>query len=227
MAGDTAGYMHSLDLATRQDDGVNIAATIWTPVDDNGQPFTLKTSEDFQLNIDTGNVAAAFAFHLDNANSAAVLRSVTASGILNVAAIPDFQQIQLRITGSFSTILFRSWGLEYLDNPLPLIRHDTGNIDLSADSMKWVKELRIKAKTLGTMTVTPYWDGAPGTVRTIAAGAYQGYVYVLPLGREDRGRLGRVIVTTAQPSMVYWIQFRFNGTGRPLEKTISLVPDAA
>jgi hypothetical protein len=223
--------MLQLDSATRRDQGQDIPVTLWTPVDDNGQAFTHKTPEDFQLRLDTAANQAMVAYHLDGSSAPSYSRNFAqfqaSSDIIDLAQFREFFEVQLRITGNFSTFLLRSWGLEYLDNPMPLVRHDTGPVDLSHDSRKWVRELRIKAKTHGTLTVLPYWDGKLGTPGAISAGPYEAYVYTMPLSREDHGRMGRVVITTAEPSQVYWVEFRFNGAGRPIDKRVSLAPDAA
>ncbi len=108
---------------------------------------------------------------------------------------------------------------------MPLVVHDTNFIDLTTGGMVWVRRLRIKANTPVAMTVTPYWDGTAGTIRSVAASyANKVYTYEIPLGRNDNGRTGRVTVETSEPSQVYWIELEYNDSGKTKQKRISLVP---
>jgi hypothetical protein len=137
--------------------------------------------------------------------------------------------MQLRVTGNFNTFLFRGYRINYLDNPMPLLVHDTGFVDLSGDILKWVRRIRVKAnsKQNGSFTLAPYWDGTAAQVRTIAALPGKSTVYEVPLGREDKGKVGRAILTGATPFHVYWIEFEFNGTGKQRQKRYSFAEEAA
>ncbi len=233
IAGDGSGFVRLLDLATKQDDGVDIPVILWTPVDDNGQPFTSKAPENLWMRLDTGGNTATVAFHLNGndaqASSSTTVQAQTDTENMDVTSVPECSQLQLRITGNFSTFVFRGWSLRYLDYPIGQMIHDTGFVDLSGDILKWVKRIRFKARALGDMTVTPYWDGSAGSGGTVNVSTYRGQptVYELPLSREDRGKVGRVVITTTQPSNVYWVEFIFNGTGKQLQKRITLIPEAA
>jgi hypothetical protein len=77
------------------------------------------------------------------------------------------------------------------------------------------------------LTVQPYWDGIAGTVRTVPVTAGKPYIYAVPLGREDKGTTGRVVITSAVPSCVYWIQWELNGSGKQRQKTFVFKPDMA
>ena len=234
IAGDSSGFVRTLDLATKQDDGVNIPVVLWTPHDDNGEPWTYKQAENMWMRLDTAAASATIGFHLNGNNSestsTATQQQQTDTANLNVSTVAEFSQMQLRLTGSFSTFVMRGWGLRYLDVPVPQVIHDTGFVDLSSDVIKWVDRLRIKAKSSVNLTVTPYWDGTAGTARTITVGTYSGRVteFVVPLGREDKGKIGRVVITSSSPSHVYYVKFQLRGSGqRDNDKMVPLVPEVA
>ncbi len=233
IAGDESGFVRQLDLVDAHlDDGANITVTLWTPVDDNGEPFTYKDPESLHLRMDTGGATAAVAFHLNGNNTAdsstTTAQSQTDTSTKNISTTNEHTQFQMRITGSFSTFVLRGWAMRYLDNPMPQVIHDTGPVDLSGDVLKWVRRVRVKAKSPVDLTVQPYWDGVAATTRTMSVGASAGVatVFDVPLGREDKARVGRIVITSASPSHIYWVRFEFNGSGKSRQKTIALLPEA-
>lgn len=234
LAGDSTGYVWALHSDARTDNGIPIPVTLWTPVDDDGQPWTFKDPENFHIRLDTAEADARVDFHTNGSSipsgTITIHQGTTDTDIVNIAEIfTGFTQQQLRITGNFTTFKFRGYRLHYLDNPMPEVRHDTGPIDLSVDEFKYVRRLRIKARSWTDLQVQPYWDGEAATPRTIpieSADTGQGVVFLVPLGRLDHGRVGRIVITTPQPSFVYWIEMQFNGTGKQNQKRVSLMPEA-
>jgi hypothetical protein len=202
---------------------------LWTIDDDNGEPFTYKEATNLHIRVNTGGDPATVSLHLDGSSvldtSKTTTQLITQSGTLSLADVTQFTQIQQRITGNFSTFDFRGYSISYRDNPFPQVVHDTNYIDLTTGGMVWVRRIRIKANTPVLMTVTPYWDGTAGTVRTVAATyVNKVWTYEVPLGRDDKGRTARVTVETTLPSQVYWIEFEYNDSGKTKQKRISLVP---
>ncbi len=229
IAGDDEGFSWTLDEQVHQDDGADIPVTLWTIADDNSEAFTYKESTNLHIRVNTGGASADVALHLDGAsnpdNATATAQTISQSDTLTLAAISQFTQIQQRITGLFSTFDFRGYALHYRDNPMPQVVHDTNYIDLTTGGMVWVRRIRIKANTPGAMTVTPYWDGTPATIRTVAATyANKVWTYEVPLGRDDHGKTARVTVETTLPSQVYWVEFEYNDSGKTKQKRISLIP---
>lgn len=231
IAGDSSGFVRTLDQATKQDDGSNIAVVMWTPVDDNGEPWNYKDAENIHLRLDTGDATATVNFHLNgndaSSRSETFAQTATDTDVTDISSTAQFTQLQLRVTGSFSTFTFRGYRVNYLDNPTPLVLHDTGFIDLSPDILKWVRRIRVKAKSNVNMTLTPYWDGTAGTARSITATVGKPTVYEVPLGREDKGKVARVVVTGSSPFHVYWVEFVFNGTGKQWQKRFSFNQEIA
>jgi hypothetical protein len=233
IAGDAAGFVRTLDLATKQDDGEDIDVVLWTPADDDGKPFISRHPENLWIRMATGGNTATIAFHLNGNDTAdsttTTAQTTTDTGNLNVNDTSDHTQFQMRITGSFNSFTFRGWGMRYLEFPLPQVIHDTGYVDLSDDVLKWIAKIRVKARSASAFVVTPYWDGVAGTVTTITPGIQGGTatVFDAPMGREDRAKTARVVITSSSPSQVFWLEFWFNGTGKPLQKRVSFNPEAA
>lgn len=225
IAGDASGYVRQLDLATKTDDGSNIPVTVWTASDDNGDQFGYKNAQNLSLRLDTGSVSAAISIHL-NGNSVQNRSLITAQAttdvlVSNAAETAEFIQIQFRITGSFSTFVFRGLSLRYLDNPPPLVLYDTGFVDLiGANELAWVRRIHIKARSTVTLTITPYYDGAAGVARTITVGGNSGRVVVFTVdgGREDKGTTARFVVTAATPFLCWWLEAEVESTGAQNQK---------
>jgi hypothetical protein len=233
IAGDASGYVRTLDSATHTDDGSAIPVVWWTRSDDDGQPFTYKEPMNLQIRADTGGGTASIAFHLDGSATAdstvTTAQAITDTGVLSLAAVSQATQFQMRLTGSFSTFTLRGWAVSYRDNPMPLVVHDTNFVDLTTGGMVWVRRIRVKANSPGDMTLTPYYDGSAGTVRTISVGSYADKVYTFEtnLGRDDKGRTARATIETSAPSQVYWVEFEYNDSGKVKQKRISLVPQVS
>ncbi len=233
IAGDTEGFVRTLDLATKTDDGADIPVVLWTPADDNGQPWSFKGAENFWTRIDTGGDVANVAFHLNGDSTAnvtiATSQETTDTGNQDVSTfVAEFTQLQLRVYGNFNTFIMRGWGLTYLDFPSPQVVHDTGMIDLSrGDTLKWVAKLRIKARSPVNLQIQPYWDGVAANAHLITVRVGAATTYDVPLGRTDRARVGRVVITSTSPSHIYWVEFHFNGSGKPLRKSLADVVEVA
>jgi hypothetical protein len=241
IAGDHAGYVRILELPpilvdgvpAKLDDGAAIPVAVWTSVDDNGQPFTFKDSKNAWLRVDTHRDSASLRFFINGNDFASLSTSIgltiAETANIDTSAMEDFSQVQLRISGTFSTFVLRAWGLSYLDNPMPMLVHDTGPVDISGDQLKWISLIRVKAKATADITVTPYFDGQPGTVATLPVGAAGGAasIFEMQMGREDRAKTARVVITSPRSFHVYWVEFNYNGTGSQTQKRVKLVPEVA
>ncbi len=230
IAGDDTGFTCLLDLATSQDEGVNIPVTLWTGADDNGFPFQDKDGQDGLMRLSTAQATATINYHINGSDLAdqTTTTAQTTSEVMtyNLASIRTFKQIQHRITGSFSSFVLRDFQVKYLDSPPPLVLHDTGFVDVSKKDIAWVRRIRVKAKTPGTLTVQPYWDGTAATPRTVLIGGQVNKVGVfeVPLGKEDKGKTARTVITSTLPSQVYWIEYELSGSGKEEEKQFVRVP---
>ena len=231
LGGDAFGYVSALDRPAHDDDTAFIPVTLWTVADDNDEPFQIKDVENLSLRMNTGGAAAAVNLHLDNYSVTARALSSTQAGVTytihDVSGLSQCSQMQLRITGSFGQFQFRGFDINYLDNPRPLVFHDTGFVDLSPGAIRWIRRLRIKARSASTLRVIPYWDGVPGIARDVTVSVNTRKEYLVPLGREDKGKTCRVVITSPEPSQVYWVEFEFAGTGKQNQKKRVAMPEAA
>ncbi len=134
--------------------------------------------------------------------------------------LSQFMQAQLRISGSFTSFIFRGYELNYLDGPMPYVLHDTGFIDLGMQSLSWVRKIRIKARGDVALTVTPYFDGVAYTSTSFTPTAGVVTVHEIPLGREAKGKQARGVVTSSTPTQIYWIEFEYNNSGKQRQKRI-------
>jgi hypothetical protein len=228
IAGDSSGYVRELDETTNTDDGSDISVVVRTP--EYANSLNPKTAQNIVASGDAGTADITAAIHIDGSDTAALSTSLPVSdeeaATVNISTVGDFQRIQVRLSGSYSTLLFRSLMLKWLDRPQKLKFHDTGFVPLT-DTMAWVRKVRINARASGNITVTPYWDGTVGTARTVTAYPNKEYVYVLPLGREDKGSTVRVTLETSDASEIYWVEFEYNESGKTRQKRISMIPEAS
>lgn len=226
ISGDASGFVRTMDEATQQDDGSDIAVTVWTPSEDGGNLFTSKEPQNLLIRAETDGDAATIAFHLDGAalpdRSVTTAQTVSESGAIDIQAVSEFRQAQMRLTGSFSTFRLRGYELRYLDRPVGMLVHDTGYVDLTDSTLAWVRRLNVKARSNTTLTVQPYWDGVAGTARSITVESGREVTYPVMLGREDKGTTSRVVITSSTPSNVYWVEWEFNVSGKQRQKRVSL-----
>ena len=162
IASDSAGFIWTLDTGT-QDGSTDIAVVAWTKVDDDSLPLQRKDLWDLRVRADTGNANAAVAVHLDGSGSSATSVTVTQNGMgvtlgaLNAVAV--CRQVQLRITGSFSTFRLYDFGIQYRARP-PLSTFVEPKPELPSLQRRRFGGLQLVADTLGgAATVTPMLDG--------------------------------------------------------------------
>lgn len=231
IGGDLDAFVWTLDEATNQDDGSDIPVVLWTHADDNEELFTSKEASALLLRAETGTATATVGLHLDGSGTAnatvTTAQGISNTGSLDVSGVDLFRQIQLRLTGSFSTFNFRGWLLTYLDRPLPKKIHDTGFVDLTDTTLALIRRINIKARAAANLTVTPYYDGTAGTARTVIVDPDREVVYPVPLGREDKGTTTRVVITSPQDSYIYWVEFEYNVSGKQRQKRIAMTKEAA
>mgnify|MGYP003393011635 CR=1 FL=1 len=190
IASDTAGFVWTLDTGT-QDASSDIAVVIWTKVDDNGNPFVRKRPYDIRLHVDTGGNTLTAGVHLDASSSATV--SVTAANTgfgVDASTLSDYsagRQIQLRMTGSFSTFKFAGFSLGYHDLPMP-VRGRLQDENFGYGGIKTMSGLQLRLCTLGeAVTVTPIVDGTEQTTFSVTTGSDQPEDYTHPFAAALEG----------------------------------------
>ena len=223
IAGDNAGFVWIIDTGT-QDGSTDIALTIWTGVDDNDQPNNRKDGYQHITRIDTGGNTATIGLYADGSSTTSVDLTASSSGLglvqnsLSIAT--PFRGIQHRITGSFSTFRLYDLSLYYRDRPVAVLKYDTGPIDTGTQNLTWIRELRIKVSANAALTVTPYFDGTAMTAYDATSGAGNGKPTILnvPVGRQYKGKVPQVVITSASQFEVYWIELLYRGSGHPAGK---------
>ena len=174
IASDASGFVWTLDSGT-QDGTTDLSVTIWTKADDDAQPFFRKDPLDLRVQVDTGGAAASCALHLDGSSSAAATVSVTQSGLGvgtgSLAAVSAFRQIQMRLTGSFSTFRLVSYAVGYEALP-QTIRGQLAPQHFGYPGIKTLSGLQLRVCTFGSArSITPYLDGTAGTAFSVTSGA--------------------------------------------------------
>lgn len=225
IAGSTAGFVWDMDEATKQDGGSDIAMTVWTKYDDSGEGFLVKDPQSLLLECKASTTVSIAVWRFgDSAADASFSSSADTGGTstLDISSASEFQQVQLRLTGSFSDFTLRGFSLRYLDRPVPLVYHDTGFVDLTDTTLAWCRFFNFKARADGNFTFTPYYDGTAGTARTVTVTAGKEKVYRVPLGREDKGTTVRGVLTSAAPSNVYWAEWEYNVSGKQRQKRVKV-----
>ena len=172
IASDTAGGCWELDTGTG-DEGADIAIVAWTREDDIGHPFARKDPHDFRCLLDTGGDVASIGLCLDHAAVAAMTLSATQSGIaeslFNLSALASFRNIQVKITGSFSTFRWTAFNMGY--HVLPMVmRGHTPPSNFGYPGVKTVVGLQLRVNTLGqAVTITPVLDGINDTAFVVTS----------------------------------------------------------
>ncbi len=172
IAGTTTGLVKALDTGT-QDDSVDIPVVLWTPEDDIGHPFARKDPHDFRIMINTGGADASIGLHLDHATAAAMTltanNALIGEDLFHLMTLSYFRNIQLRVTGSFSTFRWASLNLGY--NVLPMVRR--GQVppsNFGHPGVKTVVGLQLRVCTLGAaVTFTPVLDNVEDDAFTVTS----------------------------------------------------------
>lgn len=168
IAGDAAGFVWVLDTGT-QDEGTNIAVTLWTKVDDLGLPYQRKKIGELQWRSETGGQASTLAVHLNGSSVAATTLTATQSAMAtnafdlgNVAggtAIAICKHLQVRLTGSFPSFHLYEWAAQFRERPIPLIARVVETLG-GSPGRKRLSGFQLKCCTLGVArTLTPILDG--------------------------------------------------------------------
>lgn len=216
IAGDNAGFVWVLDSGT-QDDGADIPIEIWSPIDDNDQPYTPKVPLMHRVRLNTGGAAASIDLHLDGSSVSSKTVSTSQSSMgtaeSSVAGLQTFKQIQHRITGSFSVFKLMDLWLDYKDRPIGRYVWDL-DIDTGTQDLTWIREVRIKVLAGGLLTITPYFDGTAFPAYTATPVSTVDPVIVpVPVGREYKGRTPRLVVTSTYEFFPYWAEILYRGSG--------------
>ncbi len=168
--GEGLGVIYTMDSGT-QDAGSNIVVTIWTGIDDNGQPYNRKDPWDFAIRMDTGGQNAAITLFLDG--SATVAKTITRADTgtdpyqVTINDLVPFTQFQMKLYGLFSTFFLYDFNLNYLQRPTIQVYSETRPLTPSPRRRRF-GGLTVDIDTLGAAaTITPVLDGADQATHSV------------------------------------------------------------
>ena len=229
IASDAAGFVWALDTGTA-DGATAIPVVVWTPVDADGTPFHQKEASNLQVEALTGGNALAVALHLDGSDGAARTVTVTDTNLaVSVTDLTDlalFRQLQLRMTGSLAAFRFAGYQMPYQRLPLGVKAWDSGPMDLGVQEIVWLQEVSIKVRAPAALTVTPYFDGvafAPSTL-SVTGTVNREIVLSVPIGRAFKGKVPRLVITSASAFALYWVECRRRPTGTQRQQRPIRIP---
>lgn len=196
LASDTTGTVWQLDTGTT-DAGTKIPVTLWTKIDDNGQPYQRKDPWDLRARVDAGGDVVSFAVHLDGSVTAALTLTSTQSGEGlapgSLSTLAAATQLQLRVTGSFATFRFYDFGLAYRDHPLLTYYVEPKPVPPSTRRRRF-SGLNVVIDTLsGNAVVTPVLDNVAQTAFTVNTDTPEGKSLSFPaiVGRDLWARVAK------------------------------------
>lgn len=234
LAGDTAGTVWQLETGT-QDASVDIPVTLWTPVDDNGDPLSRKKPYDLQIRSDTGAHAASIAIHTDGSGTASATLSMNTSGDQmfrdDLASVSPALAFQLRVTGSFPTFKWYHYSLDYRANPQHRLILDWLP-DVGTQQI-WARKLRLKGILFNNVIVTVYVGTTAIDTQTMTMTSGIEDVYEVRFGRGCHGRQLRFHLAADASGTVgdvgfepWFLELTYRGSGNTTEKTkrLGLVP---
>lgn len=230
IASDTSGFVWTLDTGT-QDDGSNIPVVLWSKADDDGQPFQEKEAYALQVSADTGGQTLSIAVHLDEGATADDTLTTEQTGLgaaaLDVTDLDLYRQIQLRMTGSFSTFRFSGYTLGTRVLPMGVTAWDSGPLDLGVQDLVWIREILLKVRAGADLTVTPYFDGIAFPTVTLdvtSNNVNKATVISVAVPRGYKGIVPRLVITSAAKFAPYYVEFVQRATTAATEKRKLRIP---
>jgi hypothetical protein len=236
VAGDNSGFVWLLDDATASgDDGTDISVDVRSKVDDFGLPFHLKKGENLVARLDTGPNSGTLAIHFDGSDTPTASGSPDSNWLtkgqslfsINLSAtgtqiLEKFRQLQWRLSGSFSTLKYYGFTVQYVQVPESVEVFDSGSIDFPTHAIVFVRSLRLKAQTSVALTMTPFLDGAAQATKTIQPISSEEAIYDIPLGREMQSAAPRFVFRAPAGSTFepYWLECTYRVAGKLTQKKV-------
>jgi hypothetical protein len=215
-----------------------IPVTIWTKIDDDGQPFNRKDPIDLRLHLDTGGAARdvrrSAVGHADRRwrAPAGVLPCTSGATIRRPSRTSSPHPVTATdVTWAFDgdVEVYAMTPLVTTRRPLGVKSWDSGPIDLGRNELTWLRGMRIKVKAGADLTVTPYFDAFafPAVTVVIGAAIDAASVFDVWMPRTYKGRVPRLVITSTSPFYPYWIQPILRSTGAATAKAMPRIPIAA
>lgn len=210
LAGDTDGNVWTLDTETDGDDGEPIDVEVWTKVDDLGDPFRTKMPSDLHLQVDTGGDTLTVAVHQDGSDTSALTDSVSTSAlegdVVSLSDLSASRHLSARLTGAMTTFRLGAVGWSVVPQPLGVLTYDSGPLDAGSAEFMWLRAIRLQVLGASDLTVTLYANGIAMPAVSVTP---ESTTHAVPVtawfGRGYKGKVFRVLVTSATPFVPYWM----------------------
>jgi hypothetical protein len=191
------------------------------PYTDAGYPCE-KVMNSINIKACTLGVARTFTVYIDEVSAGTF--SMTTSLAEPETYTHPFTSLQTGKLISFSVdgdIELYSWSPNVLYKlPCWVYIWDTGYVDTGTQDITWFREIKIKAKAPGPLTVIPYFDDVAFAPYTTTSEGSVVTIYSVPVGREYKGRQPRVMIQSSTLFQPYWVEFYFRTTGDANKKSI-------
>jgi hypothetical protein len=200
IAGDDAGGIWNLDTGT-QDQNVDIAARLLTPIADGGNPLAYKDAFDLQLHCNTAGKTGTVNLYKDGSATAGFTGtfSTTINGVYRLQAsdLARFLRAQLEITGNFTSFSLQRYSLSYRARPQHSSYLDSGYIlPNQPGDIVWLQEVEFDAICSNDFTLELYHDDVLKYSVGVTATTGVRTTYVIPLPRGSQAKRPRLVFKT-------------------------------
>jgi hypothetical protein len=220
IAGDTAGFVWTLDDTGRLDGEDGIDLELLTIADDLDLPLQQKTLNDARIVAQTGGEAATVLAYLNDSSDADAsftgFTETMSPFVGSLARLPAVWRVQLRITltaGAFGAF-FSGYDIGAVMSPLGRLTYDSGPMDLGQE-FTWVRELRVSLTAVGAdIAAVLSFDGLERAAVTIPIPSFGPRTVTIPVPRDFKGSCPRLVMTSTEPFYPEWIDVvrRVSGT---------------
>ena len=146
---------------------------------------------DFRAYLDTGNVAASLAIHLDDSGSATTTLTPTQNGLgtfsASLEAMVAWMRLQVRLTVSTLAFRWEGFGTAYKALPIPFVgRTPEWNGDYPGEKVIGGYQIRV-CTMAAARTFTPYIDGVAQSTFAITSATDEPVTYTYDLAATATG----------------------------------------
>lgn len=222
LVGDAGGHVWVLDSGLT--DGTQpIDLEFRTRADDLDDPFHDKFLSNLHLRGDLASGLVQLLVYLNGEEQAASSPVLTATesgiAVASLTEIPECRQVQVRLVGATTRFRLSALGFMTRRAPVAVLTWDSGPVELGGPELVWLRGIRIKAQAPAALTVATWFDGRGYGSQTVTPETLSDPTHVTSWGpRGAKGRVGRVVITSATPFRPYWVEFIRRETGRVSDK---------
>jgi hypothetical protein len=196
LVGDGGGSLWKIESGTQDEDNA-IPVEVLTPIEDGGQPLTVKDAFDLQLHTHTGGKEATVYLYKDgNATETTSYSATTTQPSVwrtSLSGFGSFTKAQMKIEGDFNAFVLNQWNLAYRPRPQRVAYLDTGYFTNQGD-LSWIQEIELDVNPAGDLTVELYFNDTLHSSHSVSVNADVRDVYQLPMARDAKGERPRIVV---------------------------------